>query len=402
MANKLATIQVCESIRADCGDDMKDYQQRVVKMICEALDTPPNDKKHVSPYAIHWGQLWEELVNYDRRLDVATSDLSQIAEATVASSFPVAMKKAIHNVWIPEYVNNLMGVDNLVEEVDSDREEENITGILGIDEPDLVHDGEGVPEADMKEKYAQIKNYLFQKAIRFTRHTLMFDKSGGKLLNRAKTYGEKMGIHRHRFIVEKTLDYAVTATGEAAGTAFKYKGSAHAMYQSDHSSLEGQTNKNAITTSFGTAGMKEAVQLLALMKDEAGSETPVLPDTILCSSFLMTDAIELVKAPGRYDSANRTVNPFGPAGLQTLGMGYTGFNVVASPIIDNSDATSGKYRWALGAFKKNMRWQWVKKPTVEQIPGDLMQNIIVAFVGMYWGGCGAVDYRNAVRSHATS
>ena len=76
--------------------------------------------------------------------------------------------------------------------------------------------------------------------------------------------------------------------------------------------------------------------------------------------------------------------------------------IVPSPVVDNSDATNGKFRWSLGDHARNARWQWVKRPAVEQIPGDLMKNIIMAYVGSYWGGCGNVDYRYAVRSLATS
>ena len=399
MADKRATRAVIKHIKENSGDNWKSV---IKDMINEGLGSPADDPKVINPWSLHFGELWEGVCNPDGLLDATESGIMEVAEATVSTGFPQMLGRAVHKVWIPMYENNLLGAEQLVMEVDSDRPQEYIDGVRAADEPEEVREGEPVPETQLREKYAIIKNRLFQRELGFTRHTLMFDKSGGDLLRHATQYGEKMGIHRHRYIVEATMDYAISATGESANSTLNWGGSTRTMYGATHTYDNAATNDNAATESFGSAGMQQVMQQLALMKDEAGSETPIMPKTLLVSTFLLNPAIELVKAPGRFDSANRTINVFGPGGIQTMNIGYTGLNIIQSPIIDNSDATNGKFRWNLGDHAKQMRWQWVKRPTVEQIPGDLRRNIILSYLGMYWGGCGATDYRYAVRVHATS
>ena len=394
------TRDMLRFIKENTGDN---FGKSVTQMINEGMGSPITDPKYINPFSLHWGEMWEGVCNPGQRLDVdgGSSDM-EVQEATVSTGFPQMLGRAVHKVWIPAYQNNLMGADQLVMEVDSDRPLEYIDGIRAADEPEEVREGEAVPETQLREKYATIQNRLFQRELGFTRHTMMFDKSGGQLLQHATQYGEKMGIHRHRWIIEGTMDYAISATGQTANTVLTMNGSTRTVYAATHTWDNAATNDNAATESFGSAGMQQVMQQLMLMKDEAGSETPIIPRTLVVSSFLLNPAIELTKAPGRFDSANRTINVFGPGGLQTMNIGYTGLNIIASPVIDNSDATNGKYRWNLGDHQKQQRWQWVKRPTVEQIPGDLRRNIILSYLGMYWGAFGMTDYRYAVRVHATS
>lgn len=399
MADKRQTREMLKFIRENTGDNFKGSSVRMIK---EGLNAPPDSPKHINPFSLHWGEMWEGVCNINGLLDAQESGIMEISEATVSTGFPTMLGRAIHKVWIPKYQSALMGADQLVTEVDSDRPLEYIEGIRAADEPEEVKEGEPVPETQLREKYATIRNRLFQKELGFTRHTMMFDKSGGQLLINATQYGDKMGIHRHRWIVQGTMDYAISATGQAANTVLTMNGSTRTVYDATHSWDDSAVNNNAATNSFGSAGMQQVMQQLFLMKDESGSETPVIPRTLLVSGFLLNPAIELTKAPGRFDSANRTINVYGPGGLQTMNVGYTGLNIIASPVIDNSDATNGKFRWNLGDHAQQQRWQWVKRPTVEQIPGDLRRNIILSYLGMYWGAFGMTDYRYAVRVHATS
>ena len=199
-------------------------------------------------------------------------------------------------------------------------------------------------------------------------------------------YGQAMARHRIRFILQKIQDVAVDATGEAASTALNYKGSTAAIYSNDHSAIDGQTNDNTITDAFGTAGLNSAFKVLAGMKDYWGNQLNLVGRQILVPNSKYFDALEAVNAPGKYDSANRSVNPLGLLGVT--------FQVFTHPILDSSSTTA----WYFGDFQKNFRWQWVIRPRVEDMPGDPRRDILTEFKGIWFGGCGAVDYRYNVKS----
>jgi len=396
MASRAAVIQVVENFVGDPTTSRTLARKDPVSLqekLRSASDWLVSNLKagKIKPEEVHIGQLWESFVNTGERLGptgcAGEISFRELYEATGASEFPKITTALIHQKLIPTYQAAMQNYDNLVDEVDSDKPEETIAGVITPDEPKLTLEKMPISEGQMVEKYVRIKNYKFTRKISLTREAVLFDKTGGQLLRDARDYGEAMARHRIRFMIQKIIDVAVDATGESAGTALNYKGTAYAVYSNDHSSIDGQMNDNTITGAFGTTAINNAMATLAKMKDYWGKELNLTGRQFIVPVALQFKALQAVASPGQFDSANRASNP-----LQLLG--GAGFEVYSHPILDANSTTA----WYFGDFRRNYRWQWVIRPRVEDMPGDPSRDVLSEFLGIWFGGCGAVDYRYAVKS----
>ena len=255
---------------------------------------------------------------------------------------------------------------------------------------------QGIPydEGNFGEKYSQIKNYKFGHIFSLTKELILFDKTN-QILGFAKTIGNRDGMFRHAFIVQKVTDQAVSATGEAAQTSLNVNGAAKALYATDHSAYAEYANDNLISGALTPDNLTVAIQKLLNMKDETGEFIMTAPDTLLVGPSLLVTAWQITHAPGNPDTANRQANAFAPGGVLSDQFSIKSFNVVVSPYIVGST-------WYIGDFKSSLRWQWVWRPITEVQTGNsdaaFDRDVIQRFKYSWMGGCGAIDFRTVVKS----
>lgn len=356
----------------DAGGDMQEGQRRTVEQLVRLIE---DGKFTIDDSSIK--VVWEAMVNEDRRLDM--NDAVRVTEAMTASSFPYFTEKLISKTIIDQYNYALGDVGLLVEETDSKNRKETIVGLDAGE--GLEKRGEMEPTTQMHytQKYVEIKNTKFDKACSLTKELVVMDKTG-ELIRRAKQIGEKGGLHRHRFIVQKACSLACTATGEAADKSLTINGTARALFSSDHSAWDDVTNDNEDATAFGFAGIKALDILLAGMTDKEGDEIVVMGRQLLVPPELRIQALQLQDSPGEPGTANRNSNPFKGQLI-----------VIPTPIL----TSAGVYYY--GDFPKQTRWQWVWKPTILVLTSNsesyVLSDILQTFKYSYMGGCGNTDYR---------
>ncbi len=383
-----------ETVNAYCGESKG--QDRAEKLESWAKDLGNKlDKGVIAPNQVHLGQLFESMVNYpgsrihnkvgEMAASADRADLSDtdISSAITASEFPFITGKLIHDTLIPSYEENLTGIDMLMTEDDTDRKVVDVAGTMGSEEPERLLEGEEYELTTDREKTIQIQTHKFGRRIPVTRELIQFDKTGGSILRKARNAGPQMARHRLTWAIQGIQDLAITATGQAVNTIFKYDGSTAALYSSDHSAIDGQTNVNSIADTLTTLGLQASRKQLRKQTDFYGKKLRLDGEVLLVPEALYVE------------SSNFTVSITDPnqqkPGVAIL---FGGITVIGDPLLDDTSTTA----WFYGNFKRQFLWMWIWRPGVEPIPGDPRRDIVMEFKYGYYAGFGAQDYRYVIKS----
>lgn len=375
-----AIRQILEGQLSQYPSEPKKAEKAAADQIVRLLKTGK-----IVPEQVSIREVFDQFCDRDRTLDFEGEGASKrIAEAMAASDFPYITGKLISSKVIEAYDYALGDVAELVTEVPSKVSTEDIAGFTAAENLERVELGMPYEETVMGEKRTQISNSKFGRLISLYKESILFDQTGDMLV-RASRIGDKMGIHRHRFIIEKTCSLACDATGEDADKSLVYGGTAYALFSNDHSSIDNQTNDNLASESLSTSGMTNVLALGRRLKDEQGDAIVWIPKVLLVPPELEEAAWQLFNATDKYDADERALNP------------YKGkHKPIVSPFLTDTN------RWYLGDPRKQMRWQWVWKPAVEQQTSTseaaFERDIVQRYKISYMGGCGATDYRYLLMS----
>jgi hypothetical protein len=168
-------------------------------------------------------------------------------------------------------------------------------------------------------------------------------------------------------------------------------------YTTSHSAvtgLNGRVNANVESDpedvlTISTDGLTAVSTLFASMQDESGDKIEVTPTTLLVPIALKMKAIQLLRSPGQFDSANNAINAYQDA-----------YNLVSSVHLKTA------YYYYLGDFKSQILWAWIAKPATEMAVAsreEAFANKIIWRCKHSWhGGCAHMDYVYIVRGGSAS
>ena len=330
----------------------------------------------------------------------------EVSEAISSTAFPTLMTKVISPIIFDEMELELGDAGKLVTERTATRPQENMLGFLGLDDLSLVPEQMPYPEIEFGEKKIQIKMDKFGGICSLTREAILFDQTGD-LADKGRKIGELAGAKRHRHIIEKAIDGAINATGEAANTGLKYDGTNYRIYNTAHDGtgtgsedIDGQTNNNYLSTqTFGTTALKTAYTYFGMLTNSKGRKlTTAYPTQLLVPSYLYLDADQLLNSPLNYDTSNNAITP----------SKFKGIQVLTSPWLDYATAPAGcsngltNISYYLGNFPKQLYWLWAWKPTIDTQTASsdsaFDRDVVMRTKLSYFGGCGHVDYRYTQRN----
>jgi len=374
--------QLMESHTKDAGGDVYEGGRRVADLIGGLLDSSRGTEK---PKLDYRKIDLQEAFNLMVPIDAKHADVRAVAEATYKSGFDYLFDRQVSEVLIQGYQYNLGNAFDLVHEVKSTHETEDIPGVTATEGLAMVPGGEPVPLTTFGEKRAQIKNYTFARAIQLHHKMILYDNINFAVAN-AEAIAIKSGNDMHKYIVQKLTSQAVTLTGEAANTSLKYNGTTRTMYSNDSSAFYGYTNKNLITDALDRSAVDAAWRYLYSMQDERGDYIdPGAPLFLIVHPALMKEAERYFTGPMAGDTANNAPNVY-----------LNSFKIFPSPYVN-----SASY-WYLGAPQRQTRFQWVQKMTTERLGNNTQlafTNGIVKQVKICGEfGCGCIDSRFVICS----
>lgn len=313
------------------------------------------------------------------------SQMNEIAEAIAGSGdFNTLFTKYLNTAFIPEYNEIMEPWDVLYTELPSDDKVDFHGGLIDVDEPFLTGEGAPAHEGEPVEKYVEIENFKVTKFTKITEEVILFDKTGGKILDKVRRTGKGMARMKRRYILYRIQDRAYTENGYnlSANTTFKYGGSTAAMYSSDHSAID-QTNDNLGSgTTVSTNNMSTAYKLLAAITDYWGRIINLTGDTLLVGSDNAFAASQLFNSPQIFDDSANGTNPVKDMGLIQ--------NVRASSEVSAST-------WFYGNFKDQFVLQQVRRPSSDPAGADLKYGVAAQYRHSDFFGFGARDYRLVVK-----
>ena len=310
----------------------------------------------------------------------------EIREEVVSSQFPYATNKLINPTMIGQYDLDVAPIMPLVTETVSNHPDENIAGTTAGDSPRYTEEAMPYPESGLGEKRVTIQNFKFGHALSLTTEMVRFDQTG-ELLKRARNVGSRTADVVEEFIVTRISDTAYAEINESTSQAFVQDGTRRALYSSDHSAWDHQTNDNLIQSGTGgvpTIGqVKSMVNLLKGQKDIKGNPVRVRPTTVFGHAQLEEDFDQFFTAQ-EFDlnSAEKNKNR------------YRGrYNIITSQFAPSTT------EWFMGDFSRQFRLQWVWKPkvTVDRT-GDPRRDILVSYYSNFFMGVGAEDHRFVARN----
>ena len=366
-------------IKSENGDVRKG-QERFAKQLSDLIR---EGKVTVNNVSIR--ELFDLLVDYNR--DVNLSKARAISEAIASSQFPTITGELISPVVLSAYELAMGDVTQLVTEISMTHSSEKLAGFTDPESLELVLELSPYEETAVGEKYVELFAHKFGRIISLSAEAILFDQTG-QIMDRARRVGEAAGMHRAKYIVQKTADLACSADGEAANHSLYYNGSAVTVFSDDHSAIDGVTNDNQITTALSAAGIDAALGLLRRMKNTNGDFITVNPRFILVPPELEGTARRLLQSDLQFDLANSnaTANNIYKNAFTVITSGY---------LTDAND-------WFIGDFPRQMYWGWVWKPKVETQTSTsekaFENDIVQRFKVSYYGGANAVDYRYVVKA----
>ena len=202
----------------------------------------------------------------------------------------------------------------------------------------------------------------------------------GRLLSSVLCQTFEMGTSRSEF--DETASSSNTAYTRN-GVSYSGNSSATTSYFSTvgHTGIDGQTNINSISNTFGSEGVKTAGQYLARMKDTRSRGIKVLPQVLVGHQVMRQEFAEFTGAQNLYDSLEPTPNV------------HKGLRYVTSPYF------ADEARWFLGDPRKQGRIRWVERPKVTSwsVDKDAMERrVMMSFLHSMYFGAGWVDYKYLV------
>jgi len=380
------TANLVEQFQAETGTDSAKARRLAARQISKLL---ASGKAKAMDFSLR--EMFDTFVNPDQQLDALDLDNTErIAQAVGASEFPYITSKLISSEMLPAYEYGLNGAEQLVHETTSTHKSDDVAGIEPAPNLTRVEEHEAYQEVHIGEKTVNIKNYKFGEVISLTKEAILFDDRG-TIVRRASQLGEKIGLHRHRWIVEVVTDQAVNASGLATQQTFKIDGTARAMYAATHATWYGKLTGGGyaaanLTTSAGAlafAGVDALRVLLAKMVDERGDYMFVNPHILMVPATLETTADQVIGTDRVSNSADWAINTF-----------RNKYRVFSSPYLDQVNPTPKDYY--LGDPAKQTRWQWVWKPRVEVQTNNsesaFASDIVRRFKISYMGGCAPLHF----------
>lgn len=399
MANPQSVIELVENCtggksgQAEINEGLSTARVTIVDML---------DKKEIKPIQLHFGQLMESFCNVPGSdfykkwgaggIERAASQqaLQDIAEAVAASGdFPIITQKFIHSELIPAYDEQMLSIADLFTEIDSNNETQFHAGLIDVDEPDRTPEGEYAPEGSPIEKSVEIKNHKVTRLTAITQETILFDKSGGAMLDRVRNAGGSMGRMRRRWIIRLIQDLSFTTNNFdlSANSTLKYDGETRTLFSTNHSSIDGQTNSNLLSAAgrenVTTTNLQDGDDLLGLMTDFHGRILNLGGDTVLVPRKQKFAAFSALNSDFEFDTSNRnTVNPIKMTGAASKQV---------------ADANVAANTWFYGNFKLQYVWQWVQREFTNDIGPELKRGVVRQFLSGFHGGFGARDYRLVIK-----
>ncbi|MFA5722397.1 MAG: hypothetical protein WC940_02340 [Candidatus Paceibacterota bacterium] len=318
-----------------------------------------------------------------------------IVEAVAASVFPLITGSLINKYVMPAYEYSLEDVMSLVQESTTTCAPGTSDVIAGINSmPPLrkVNNGEKYAEGSFNEKNISVEIGKWGRIISLEMETIMSDKTG-EITRRASTMGDQMGAFLHRYIVETITGQARNALEEATSTAFVYGGSnlTSVLYSNDHSTVDGQTNKNlSATSSIDTfESWNKAWELMSLQKDYTGEYIRVTPRVVMVNPLKAPRASQFVVDTQEPTTGNNGSNYYSKLGLK----------VFSSPYVSSTNTD-----WFIGDPRKQTILLWYKRPGVEFQGADsnsaFERDVIARFKPSLACGVGLMDYKYVVKCTA--
>lgn len=321
-----------------------------------------------------------------KSFDPMYGDYDEIREEVVSSQFPYATNKLISPTMTSQYELDVADIMPLVSETTSNHPDETVAGTTAGDSPRYTEEAMPYPESGLGEKRVSIKNFKFGHTLSLTTEMVRFDQTG-ELLKRARNVGSRTADVVEEFICNRITDTAWSEIHEATSQAFVQDGTRRALYSSDHSAWDVQTNDNLVQS--GTGGVpsitqvKSMVNLLKGQKDIKGKPVRVRPQIVFGHAQLEEDFDQFFTAQEfDIDSGERNKNR------------YRGkYKIITSQFAPDST------EWFMGDFARQFRLQWVWKPkvTVDRT-GDPRRDILVSYYSNFYAGVGAEDHRFVARN----
>lgn len=378
--SKVAEIaELLESHIKDAGS-VEEGSNRFARQIGKFVD-----EGSLTIYDLPINELFSRICNRDGHITFESS-AQDVAEATGTGGFLYITSKLIHKTLIAEYEKGLPDLLDMTTQVKSARKEEDIVGFGALDKVRRVEEFAPYEEGEISEKRVTIKNHKYGLIMSLSKEMVLMDQTG-QIVAKASNFGDNLRNWLHRFIIEKMCDKDCDATGEDSGNSLVYGGTAYSIYANTHSTIDAQTNDNLLSgadSAFGTTAIGSAIALLRKMVDSKGEYINILPTHLIIPPELEMQAVMLLNSAQMYDTTNNAVNP------------YKGqFKLVVSPYITSPE-------WFIGAPKKQVRVQWVQKPTTESQGKDsgaaFERDVVARFKVSVYVGVGSTDYRYIVRS----
>jgi len=295
-------------------------------------------------------------------------------EALDTTTFPNATSVLINKKVISAYdAMNVIWKD-LVTVVPSKLQTERIIGFGASDNPLPVAEGQEYKDSSQSEKYVTIDNSKYGRLISITMETVMFDQTG-QILQRAQGIGEKAATWQDKTIIEGVLD--------KNSTVYRPAGTATAIYAAGFGNLG--------STVFGEAGIEAMDILMRTQTDEDGEYINVNMSNLI---LLIPPQLELEAK----QMQRSTLVPEGAENAENIYKGkYRKIHI--TPYITSST------QWHAGDFKRDFWWtevlplKMLQRKNMADSDEGFKQDIIAQFKTQFYGGVGAVDYRNSYKGN---
>lgn len=382
-----ALKQLREACLQQTGGDVQKGNKLLVTKFQEMVD-----QKLVDPKKVSYRALFEGLVNLD---GVELNDPKQVVEAVSSSAFTNITTLITHAIVIEPYEVRMADIGQLVTEGEAAMtDEENVRGMTAIGGVRRRLETQAYEETDFEEKRVSVRKSDFGRIISLTFEDIFNDRTGD-IQDRANTIGEDGSQHREQMVIETLECLPRTSFGEAASSAFVYKGTAYTsaqFYAATHATLpiDGQVNNNVVTsggideTSFSTAYLR-----FSSMRDEKGKIIRVRPEVVVVHDQQELKLATLLATDKAVGGNNNDVNQFGPRGKVKLA-------TITTPFL----SSSGQLAY-MGTPRRSLLWLWVEKPQTVTMGATtdaaFRRRIVWEARFNYYGGIAHRDYRYIVK-----
>lgn len=357
------------------------------ELAAESIETMLNDKTF-TPDEFNFRSAFEALVNVE---NIDVSNKRELVAAVEASLLPKITQPMVSRAVKENYEYEASELVSLFQEEDANHsQKEDIVGILPAGPMRRRKQGAAFERVAPTDEQYTMWYRDFGLILDIDFETLMDDKNN-LVTKLARDGGTEQGRFLSSLLCEtfemastrNTFEESTSGTNSAYtrnGVSYSGHSSSTSAYFSTvgHTGIDGQTNINAITDTFSSAGVREGGKYLAKMKDTKSRAVKIVPNVLIGHDVLRQEMREFVGANNLYDSLEPTPNV------------WKGIRTVTSPYF-SSDS-----RWWMGDPKKQGRIRWVERPKVTSwsIDKDAMERrVMMSFLHSMYLGAGWVDYR---------